>query len=117
MFTSPRTIGPVSALSPWTERVVEGGGEQRAQRVGRVQVGVVHARRGQQLHGLGDQRDQVVGAVGQRRVVERALVLGHPHRAAAEVRDQLLGHLPLAGAGGDPEDAARRAAAGRRPCR
>ena len=53
---------------------------------------VVGARpRQQDLHGLGDEGDQVVGAVREPRVVERAPVLGHPHRAAAEVGDQLLG--------------------------
>ena len=54
------------------QRVVEGGGEQRAQGAGRV----VDAGRRQQLGGLGDEGDQVVGAVGQRRVVERAASSG-----------------------------------------
>ena len=82
--TSPRTIGPVSAASPCVERVVERGGEQRAQGAGRV----VGAGGGEQLHRLGDQGDQVVGAVGEAGVVERAHLLGHPHRRAAEVGDQ-----------------------------
>ncbi len=44
--------------------------------------------------------------MGQARVVERAHLLGHPHRAPAEVGDQALcdGTLPLAG--GQAEDAA-----------
>ena len=69
------------------ERVVEGGGEQRAQRRGRV----LGAGGAEQVHRLGDQGDEVVGAVREAGVVERALVLGHPHRHAAEVGDQGLG--------------------------
>ncbi len=50
------------------ERVVEGGGEQRAQRAGRV----ADTRGREDLHRLGDQGDQVVGPVRQTGVVERA---------------------------------------------
>ena len=39
-------------------------------------------------------------------VVERAPLLGDPHRAAAEVGDELLGERALGRAGGDAEDAA-----------
>ena len=69
------------------EGVVEGGGQQRPQRGGRV----VDAGGGEDLHGLGDQGDQVVGAVREAGVVERAHLLGHPRRAAAEVGDERLG--------------------------
>ena len=95
------------------ERVVEGGGQQRAQGGGRV----VGAGGGEHLHRLGDQGDEVVGAVRETGVVERALVLGHPHRAAAEVGDQALGELAVGLVGGDAEDAAGAAGAGRRRCR
>ena len=44
--------------------------------------------------------------MGQARVVERAHLLGHPRRAAAEVGDELLGELALGRAGGQAEDAA-----------
>ena len=85
------------------QRVVEGGVEQRAQGVG----GVVATGGGQHLHRLGHEGDEVVGAVGETCVVERALVLGDPHRAATEVGDELLGDGPLRLAGGDAEDAPR----------
>ena len=49
------------------QRVVEGGGQQGTQRAGRV----VGTRGVQELHRLGDEGDQVVGAVGERGVVER----------------------------------------------
>ena len=100
--TSPRTIGPVSAASPWASALSRAAVEQRAQRGG----GVVGAGGGQQLHRLADQGDEVVGAVRETRVVERALALGHPHRDAAEVGDQGLGELALAVAGGHAEHAA-----------
>ena len=64
------------------QRVVEGRVEQRAQGGG----GVLGAGRAQQLHGLGDEGDEVVGAVGEAGVVERALVLGHEHRAGRRGR-------------------------------
>ncbi len=44
--------------------------------------------------------------MGQTRVVERAPLLGHPHRAAAEVGDEPLGDRVLVGAGGEAEHAA-----------
>ena len=53
------------------ERVVEGRVEQRAEGVG----GAVATGGGQHLHRLGHQGDEVVGAVGEACVVERALVL------------------------------------------
>ena len=83
------------------ERVVEGCGEQRAQ--GRR--GVLGTGGGEDLHRLGDQRDEVVGAVGQACVVERAAVLGHPHRATAEVGDERLGELAIGLVGRHAEDA------------
>ena len=102
MLTSPRTIGPVSAASPYASALSSAACEQRAQRVG----GLVGAGRGQHLQRLADQGDQVVGAVREAGVVERAAVLGHPHRAAAEVGDERLGERLLGVAGGDAEDAA-----------
>ena len=61
------------------QRVVEGGGQQRPQGGGRV-VGAGRGR--EQLHRLGDQGDQVVGAVRQPGVVERALRPRAPTSAA-----------------------------------
>ena len=87
------------------QRVVESGVEQRAQGGGRV----LGAGSAEQLHGLGDQGDEVVRAVGQTRVVERALVLGDEHRQAAEVADQPLGELALRRAGRDAVHAAAQA--------
>ena len=84
------------------EGVVEGGGEQRAQGAGRVRG----TGRREDLHGLGDQGDQVVGAVREARVVERAHLLGHPHRRAAEVGDERLDERALGRLGGEAEDRA-----------
>ena len=83
--------------------VVEGGGQQRAE--GRR--GVVGTGGPEQLHRLGDQGDQVVGAVREAGVVERALVLRHPDDAAAQVGDEGLGERDGVGlVGGDAEGAA-----------
>ncbi len=49
------------------QRVVQGGAEQRPQHP----VRGLHARVMEQLHRLGHERDQVVCADGERRVVER----------------------------------------------
>ena len=87
------------------EGVVERCGQQRTQG-GR---GVVDPGGVQQLHRLGDQGDQVVGAVGEPCVVERAHLLGHPVGAATEVGDQRRGDLALGFGGGEAEDAALEA--------
>ena len=47
------------------------------------------------VDGLGDQGHEVVGAVRETRVVERAALLGHPDGAALEVGDEPLGQSPL----------------------
>ena len=102
MPASPRATGPVSAASPGAQGVVQGGAEQRAEHP----VGGLDARRTQQLHGLGDQGDQVVGAEGEGRVVERAGLLGDPLGLAAHLDDQRLGGQPQLLGRGDPEGAA-----------
>ena len=96
------------------EGVVEGGGEQRAQGGG----GVVGTGGGEQLHRLGDQGDEVVGAVGEAGVVERAALLGDPHRRGRRgrrpgARRARARPSPAVSA----EDAAAQAVAGRPPCR
>ncbi len=59
----------------------------------------------QQVQGLGDQGHQVVGAVGQGRVVERAGLLGDPHRVAAHLHHERLGHGAQDPGRGHPERA------------
>ena len=81
---------PVSAAVAVAQRVVERGAEQRAEQPG----GSATPAAPQEVDGLGDQRDQVVGAVGQGRVVERADVLGDADRLAAHLDDERLGDAP-----------------------
>ena len=96
------------------EGVVEGRGEQRAQGGG----GVGGAGVAEQLHRLRDEGDQVVGAVREAGVVERALVLGDPHQVAAQVGDEGLGERDgVRLVGGDAERAAAAGGAGRARCR
>jgi hypothetical protein len=87
------------------ERVVEGGGQQRAERGGRV----LGAGGGEDLHRLGDEGDEVVGTVGETRVVERAAVLRDPHRATAQVGHQRLREPAVGVGGGHAEHAAGQA--------
>ncbi len=83
--------------------VVQGGAEQRAEHpVGGGDPGL-----GQQLHRLGDQGDQVVGAQREGSVVERARLLGDPLGLAAHLDDEGLGREPQLIGGGDAEGAAR----------
>ena len=106
--TSPRTIGPVRAASP-SRRALSRAAVSSGRNVSAGSYSGSSARgRGEHLAGLGHQGDQVVGAVRERGVVERPPLLRHPHGAAAEVGDQLLGEAALVGAGGDAEDAARQ---------
>jgi hypothetical protein len=65
--------------------------------------GLGDARGAQQVRGLGDQRDQVVGAGDQRGVVEPAVGLGDEERLAAHLQDQGLGHRPVLRCAGDAE--------------
>ena len=69
------------------QAVVQRGGEQRAEHAG----GVGDAGGAQQVGGLGDEGDQVVGAGDQRGVVEPPVVLGDEERLAAHLEDQRLG--------------------------
>ena len=66
--TSPRTIGPVSAASPCGSALSSAAVSSGRSVRGRV----LGAGGGQDLHRLGDEGDEVVGAVGETRVVERA---------------------------------------------
>lgn len=81
--------------------VVQGGAQQRAEHP----VGGLDTGRAQELHGLGDQGDQVVGAQGEGRVIERAALLGDPLGLAAHLDHQGLGGQPQFLGRGDPEGA------------
>lgn len=86
------------------QRVVQGGAEERAEHpVRRRDTGLA-----EQLHRLGDQRDQVVRAERQGRVVERAGVLLDPLGLAAHLDDQRLGGEPQFVGCRDAEGAARQ---------
>ena len=58
---------------------------------------------GKDLSGLGDERDEVVAAVGEGRVVQRPRLLGYPHRLAAHLHDEGLGDGAQRLGRGDPE--------------
>ena len=80
------------------QAVVERGGEQRREKPAGADAGPA-----QQVRGLGDQGDQVVGAGDQRRVVEPPVLLGHEERFAAHLQDEGLGDRPVLRAAGHPE--------------
>ena len=82
MLTSPRTIGPVSAASPCSRALSRAAVSSGR----RVPAGSSAPAARQDLHRLGHQGDQVVGAVGETGVVERAHLLGHPDRACRRGR-------------------------------
>ena len=113
VFTSPRTIGPVRAASPSVSALSSAASSSGR----RIAAGSSAPAALEQLHRLGDQGDEVVGAVRQARVVEAAVLLGHPHHVAAEVGDDLLGPGALRRAGGHAEDAVGAAGRGRGRCR
>lgn len=85
------------------QRVVEGGAQERAEHPG----GSRDPGLAQQLHRLGDQRDQMVRTERQRRVVERAEVLLDPLGLAAHLDDQRLGGQAQFVGSCDSEGAAR----------
>lgn len=82
----PARDGPGERRVAGPEGVVEGRAEQRAEHP----VGGFDARGPEQFHGLGDQRDQVVRAEGERRVVQRAGLLADPLGLAAHLDDERL---------------------------
>ena len=84
------------------QRVVQRRRQQRRQHP----AGLADASRPQQVGGLVDQRDQVVRAVRQGRVIERPGVLGDPLGHPAEVGDQPGGEHPVRR--GDPPGDARQ---------
>ena len=85
--TSPRDTGPVRAASRSRNDVVERRAEQRRDQPRRV----LHADAVEQVERVVDQRDEVVRAQRQRRVVERPRRLRHPHRLAAHLEHERLG--------------------------
>ncbi|SCD99292.1 syndecan 1 [Streptomyces sp. IgraMP-1] len=85
--------------------VVEGGAEEGAEHP----VGGGDPGRAQQLHRLGDQGDQVVGAEREGRVVERTGLLRDPLGLSAHLDDEGLGGEPQLVGGGDAEGAAGQA--------
>ena len=87
---SPRATGPVRAASP-RRRALSSAARSSGPRTRRGSA--TPAARSSSI-ACGDQGDQVVGAVGEGRVVERPVVLGDPHRLAAHLDDQRLGDRP-----------------------
>ncbi len=71
---------------PVSQDVVEGGTQQRGQQALRL----IDTRETQQVDGLGHDRHEVVGAIGQGRVVDHPSRLRHPHRLSAHLDDQGL---------------------------
>ena len=84
---------------------VEGGGEQRAQR----RTGLVHTHGGQDTHGLCDDGEQVVGAVGQGGVVARTGIVVEHEGFPAELDGQCLGDRQDGCRGGHGHGAADQA--------
>ena len=72
------------------QRVVQRREEQRPEQP----RGLRHPGRPEQVRGLGDERDQVVGGAGERRVIQLALLLGDEDRLAAHLDHQRLGRGP-----------------------
>ena len=81
------------------QRVVQRGVQQRVE----DPVGVPDARVAQPVHRLVDERDEVVGAVCEGGVVQRAVLLGDPLHGAAELAHQPLGQRAQVVRGGHPE--------------
>ena len=79
---SPRATGPVRAASPERRALSRAAPTAAAQHPGRV----VDPGRARALHRLGDQGDEVVGAVGERRVVSGPVVPPRSRRARRRSR-------------------------------
>ena len=92
--------GPGEGSVAVGEHVVEGCGQQRPEHGS----GIGGTGRAEQVHRLRDERDEVVGAVGEGCVIEHAVGLGDPHRGAAEGGDELLGERAVGRTGGQAED-------------
>jgi len=91
--------GPVSAWSPRRRALSSAGAEQRAEHAARVG----HPGGRQQVAGLDDWGDQVVGRARQGRVVQVPVLFGDEHRLADHLDHQRLGHRPQLVRGGHPE--------------
>ncbi len=102
MSASARATGPVSPASPSRSALSSAALSSGLQHPGRVG----HARLPQQFGRLDDKRDQVVGPAGQRRVVERPVLLLDEDGLASHLDDQrLCDQAQLIGRGdaeGDP---------------
>ena len=99
MPTSPRLTGPVRPRSPRRRPLSRAAVSSGAEHAG----GVGDPGGPQQVGGLGDEGDQVVGAGDQGRVVEPPVVLGDEERLPAHLQDQRLGDRPVLGAAGHAE--------------
>ena len=81
------------------QRVIQGCGQQRPEQA----RGLGYPGRPEQVHGLGDQRDQVVSGAGDRCVVQVPVFLGDEDRLAAHLDHQCLGRGPEHFGRGHPE--------------
>ena len=93
------------------QRVVERGGQQRAEHPGRL----ADAGLGEQVGRLDDLGHQMIRRACQRGVVEAAVSLGDEHRLAAHLHDQDLGRRAQDGGAVTPKEmpASRSASSGR----
>ena len=87
---------------PHRQRIVQGGPRQGSEHALRL----LESQLAQQLQGLAGDRGEVVGAVGQGRVVDRAVGLGDDHGLTAHLHDQRLRDRQHRRRGGDTERAA-----------
>ena len=99
MPASPRATGPVSARSPWRSALSSAAPSSGPS----IRCGFSTPAFAEQVGGLGDQRDQVVGAEREPGVVEPAVVFGDPDRLGAHLDDERLGGGPELVDRGDAE--------------
>ena len=90
--------GPVLPCDVGSDAEIDAVMEALGQQWGQQRLRTLDARRRQHLDSIVDQRHEVVGGHGQRRVVGRTGVVGHPYRLPADLqRQRLCNHAVLLG--------------------